>query len=120
MKLVVGAGHLDRTLENAEHLLAGFFENDLGRDYYSYSPITPLDCLYPEDLGITLIFNSRPTSEAARSLMISGPSIDLSLLPNKSLGETDNEERKLVAEVITKIASLPGIAASIATKTLHK
>jgi hypothetical protein len=120
MKLVLGGGHLDRTVEHAELLLAEFLENDLGRDYYSYFPITPSDCLYPEDLGITLIFNSRPTSEAARSLMLSGSGIDLSRLPNKLLEEADDSERAVVAQVITEIAGLPGIAASIATKILHK
>ena len=120
MNLIVGARHLDRTLDNAEQLLGEFLEKDLGRDYYSYSPITPPDCLYPEDLGITLILNSLAGSEAARSLMRSGSAINLSLLPNKSLEDTDEAERKLVAELITKVASLPGIAASVASKTVHK
>jgi len=117
MNLVVGARHLDRTLDNAERLLGEFLETDLGRDYYSYSPITPPDCLYPEDLGITLILNSLARSEAARSLMRSGSAIDLSVLPNKSLEDIDEAERKLVAELITKVANLPGIAASLASKT---
>jgi hypothetical protein len=46
--------------------------------------------------------------------MRSGSAIDLSLLPNKSLEDTDEAERKLFAELITKVSNLPGIAASVA------
>jgi len=46
--------------------------------------------------------------------------LDLSMLPDKPLGETADEERQLIAELIGEMTSWPGIGASVATKTLHK
>jgi len=46
--------------------------------------------------------------------------VRLSHLPEKRLEETNDAERQIVAELIAEVASLPGIKASLATKTLHK
>jgi hypothetical protein len=49
-----------------------------------------------------------------------GAAVDLRSLPDKSLEETIDEERQLVADVIGTMTSWPWVGASLATKTLHK
>jgi hypothetical protein len=117
--LTVGAGHLDRVIPNADDLLREY-RKDMGYDYLNYKPITPADKILPEDLAVTLLMNSQVGWRAFQSLQKYGHSIELANLPKKSLEDTSVEERKQIAALITKLAQFPGIAASVATKILHK
>jgi hypothetical protein len=117
--LTVGASHIDREIPNAGDLLRQY-RKDIGYDYLEYEPITPANKILPEDLAITLLMNSRVGWRAFHSIQRHVQTIDLTHLPVKPLEHTSAEERKLVAEIITKLAQLPGIAASVATKVLHK
>ena len=58
MNLLLGAGRLDRVLEDAERLLVGY-RNDDGLRYLDYRPATDPDRLLPEDLAVTILINSR-------------------------------------------------------------
>jgi hypothetical protein len=49
-----------------------------------------------------------------------GKAIDLAQLPKKPLENTSHDEREKVAALIAQVAQLPGFAASVATKVLHK
>lgn len=52
--------------------------------------------------------------------MVHGKTIDLAQLPDKSLENTSPEEIEKVAALIAQVAQLPGFAAQVATKDLHK
>lgn len=117
--LTVGVGHLDRVIPNADDLLREY-RKDMGYDYLDYKLITPADKILPEDLAVTLLMNSQVGWRAFQSLQKYGHSIELANLPKKSLEQTSIEERKQIAALITKLAQFPGIAASVATKILHK
>jgi uncharacterized protein DUF6308 len=73
-----------------------------------------------EDLAVTMLINSRVEARQAMGVFRNGATLDLSCLPETSLGETTDEERQLIAEVIGAMTMWPGIGASVATKTLHK
>lgn len=60
---------------------------------------------------------TRPRFEVAA---IGRASLELSGLPDKSLGATSESERVEVASLIGLMTSWPGVGASVATKTLHK
>ena len=119
IKLTVGAGHLDRVIPNADDLLRQY-RKDIGYDYLDYKPRSSADIILPEDLAVTLLMNSQVGWRAFQSLQKYGHSIELANLPKKSLEETSFEERKQIAALITRLAQFPGIAASVATKILHK
>jgi len=117
--LTMGARHIDRIIPNADDLLRQY-RNDTGFYYLDYQPITPADKVVPEDLAVTLLVNSQAGWRAFRSLEEYGKTIELAHLPKKPLEHTSPEERKQIAALIAKMAQLPGFAASIATKVLHK
>ena len=117
--LTVGAHHIERVIPNAETLLYEY-RTDPGYDYLDYEPITSPDELLPEDLAVTLLMNSRVGWRAFQSLQRHMREIDISYLSHKPLEHTSMHELEAAAEVITKLAHLPGIAASVATKILHK
>jgi hypothetical protein len=119
VQLIVGAGQLDRLIENANDLLQKY-RQDTGCYYLDHQPITPADAVVPEDLAVTLLVNSQVSWRAFRSLQLYGGSIDLKSLPLKPLEGTTLEERYIVGDIIAKMAGLPGFAASVATKVLHK
>lgn len=119
ISLTCGAGHIDRVIPNAESLLCEY-RKDTGYDYLDYELITPADNILPEDLAVTLLMNSRVGWRAFHSLQRHIQDIDLSRLPTTPLEHTSTDERKVVAETITRLAQLPGIATSVATKLLHK
>jgi hypothetical protein len=121
MKLIYGAGNIEREIDNAENLLREWSdkEKDWGQLYLEYRPVTPRDRLFVEDLAVTMLINSQVGAAAARSLCRDGASLELSSLPDKPLEATTADDRRVVATVIGN-ACWPGISASIATKTLHK
>ncbi|MEX2161070.1 MAG: DUF6308 family protein [Anaerolineales bacterium] len=119
MKLVLGARRNDRIIHNPDTLLIAY-RNDMGCDYLDYKQVTPKGKVFPEDLAVTLAVNSQAGWRAFRSLKESAVSINLAKLPDMPLEETSESERKEVAQFIAGIARLPGFAASLATKLLHK
>jgi hypothetical protein len=122
MKLVFGAGKLDRSVVDVEQLLQAWHQSeaDWGDLYLAYEPITPTDQLLVEDLAVTMLINSRVAGQAATSVCRNGSTLDLASLPDKALEQTTDDERQAVAEVIGMMTSWPWIGASLATKTLHK
>jgi len=119
ISLTVGAGHIERVVPDAGELLRQY-RNDTGYLYLDYQPITPPDKIVPEDLAVTLLVNSQVGLRAFRSLQVHGNTIDLTCLPEKPLEQTSLEERRQIAGLIAQMAQLPGFAASVATKVLHK
>jgi hypothetical protein len=119
MDLIYGAGQLNRRVQDAEDLLSRYL-TDIGLRYLEYRPITPWDSLVPEDLAVTILINSRVSWRAFESVQDHGPVLDLGVLPSKPLERTTEQERQVVAELIAQVASWPGLAASVATKVLHK
>jgi hypothetical protein len=117
--LTLGAGHIDRVIPDADILLQQY-RKDTGYDYLDYEPITPADKILPEDLSVTLLMNSRVGWRSFHNLQKHIQTIDLADLPAKPLEHTSADERKIVAGLIARLAQLPGIAASVATKVLHK
>lgn len=119
LTLTVGAGQIDRVVADADDLLRQY-RNDTGCYYLDYHPITSPDKIVPEDIAVTLLVNSQVGWRAFHSLMEYGHTLNLTLLPNKSLEQTSLEDREQITALISKIAQLPGFAASVATKILHK
>lgn len=119
MNLLLGAGHLDRVLEDAERLLIGY-RNDDGLRYLNYRPATDADRLLPEDLAVTILINSRVGAAAFKSAQDLSPALDLSRLPDVTLEESSARDRAAVAALVAQVAAWPGFAASVATKILHK
>jgi hypothetical protein len=117
--LTIGAEQLDRIIPNADKLLDQY-RDDTGWYYLEHQPFTPYDRVVIEDLAVTLLVNSQVGWRACMGLINHGSSIDLSQLPKKPLEDTSSEERMKTAEVIVKMAQIPGFAASVATKVLHK
>jgi hypothetical protein len=119
MNLLLGAGRLDRVLEDAERLLVGY-RNDDGLRYLDYRPATDPDRLLPEDLAVTILINSRVGAAAFKSTQDLSPALDLGRLPDVALEDSSPEDRATVAAVVAEVAGWPGFAASVATKILHK
>jgi hypothetical protein len=119
VRLVLGAGEMDRTIENADALLLQY-RRDTGCYYLDHQPITPQNRLVPEDLAVTLLVNSQVGWRAFRSIQLHGTTIDLNSLPTKPLEQTTPEERRQIKDIIVTMAGWPGFAASVATKVLHK
>lgn len=117
--LTIGAGQIDRIVSNADELLLRY-RKDTGCYYLDYQPLTPPGQVVPEDLAVTLLINSQAGWRAFLSLMEHGKAIDLAQLPKKPLENTSHDERKIVTALIAQVAQLPGFAASVATKVLHK
>ena len=117
--LVLGAGQIDRVVLNADDLLIQY-RKDIGSVYINYHPTTPPDILVPEDIAVTLLVNSQVGWRAFRSLQEHGASFDLTELPQKPLEQTTPDDRRHLAVFIARLAQLPGFAASVATKVLHK
>ncbi len=122
MELVYGAGKLDRRVPHVERLLREWRdkERDFGQLYLEHVPATPRDRLLVEDLAATMLVNSRVAARAATSVYRHGATVDLRLLPDKALEETNGEERQQIARVIGTMTGWPWVGASLATKTLHK
>ena len=119
VQLILGAGHLDRIIPDADELLRRY-RADTGCWYLDYESSISKTILTPEDLAVTLLLNSRVSGRAFVSLQKNGPTINLADLPQKPLERTTVEERREVATFIATIATWPGFAASVATKVLHK
>jgi hypothetical protein len=58
VELVVGGGKLDRRLENVEAFVDAYPTDD-GLRYLDYRPLTPPDCMVPEDLAVTILISPR-------------------------------------------------------------
>ncbi len=119
VRLVLGAGEIDRIIDNADDLLR-LYRRDTGCYYLDHHAATPPDRLLPEDLAVTLLINSQARWRAFRSLQLHSATIDLTSLPPIPLEQATPEERQQVAELIAAIARWPGFGASMATKVLHK
>lgn len=119
VRLTVGAGHLDRVLEDAEQLLVAYRTDD-GLRYLDFQPSTNPHRVMPEDLAVTILINSRVGAAAFKSVQDRAGELGLDRLPSVSLEETTPEERAQVADVIATMTSWRGFAASVATKILHK
>ena len=117
--LVVGAGHIDRRLSAADHLLAAYRTDD-GLRYLDWLPSTDPDRLTPEDLAVTILINSRVGPAAFKSAQDHGAELDLAKFPDMPLEETSADMRGQVARLIVHVARWDGFAASVATKVLHK
>jgi hypothetical protein len=119
LTLIVGAGQIDRIVADTEDLLRQY-RNDTGCYYLDYQPITSPNEIDPEDIAVTLLVNSQVGWRAFHSLMEYGHTLDLTQLPSKPLEQTSLENREQITTLISKMAQLPGFAASVATKVLHK
>lgn len=122
MELIFGAGKIDRRVTDVEGLLRDWREKerDFGQLYLEHEPATSPDRVVVEDLAVTMLINSRVDARQAMGVFRNGARLDLSVLPEKALGQTTDEERQVVAELIGAMTGWPGIGASVATKTLHK
>ena len=121
VSLTYGVRHLARTVEWAETLLTQFAAADDGRGALYYDmPLVMPDVVRPEDLGVTLLMNSRADGRAFQTLCREQSAIDLSQLPGVSLEETNPDQRRQVAGLVAQIAAWRGFGASLATKLLHK
>lgn len=122
MELIFGAGKLDRRVPDVERLLADWREKerDFGQLYLEHESATPRDRVLVEDLGVTMLINSRVDARQAMGVFRNGATLNLSRLPDKSLGETTDRERQVVADVVATMTTWPGVGASVATKLLHK
>jgi Family of unknown function (DUF6308) len=122
MELIYGAGRIDRRVRDVDALLRDWRdkESDFGQLYLEHEPVTPPNRVLVEDLAATMLINSRVAARAATSVYKNGASVNLGSLPDKTLEETTNSERELVANVIGTMTSWPWVGASLATKTLHK
>lgn len=65
--MVVGAGKVDRKLEEVEALVDAYRTDD-GLRYLEYQPLTPPDRMVPEDLAVTILINSTPPARSASTL----------------------------------------------------
>jgi hypothetical protein len=119
VRLTLGAGQIDRVIHDCDALLLKY-RDDSGYLYLNYKPITAADQIFPEDLAITLLMNSRIGVRAIQSLVQMGETISLDQLPDKPLENTTAAEREQVAALMRQLAQFPGFAASVATKLLHK
>lgn len=119
IQLVVGGGHLDHLVANADSKLLAF-RHDVGIHYYEYEPRTSPNELLVEDLGVTLLLNLRVDWRPAKTLACSMMTFDLRRLPDKPLEATTDDERGHLAQLIGQLANSPGFGASVATKLLHK
>lgn len=121
INMILGAGHPDRPLADADELLRGYrVTGDTGLEYMRYVPITPSDRLLPEDLAVTLLVNSRATYRAFQSLRDRGHEVDLCALPACALELASDDDLRRTSEAIASVAGWPGFGASTATKVLHK
>ena len=109
-----------RSVAGCEAKLRQFRSGYMGYSYVAYQPQTPVDTLLPEDLAVTLAFNSRATGKAFESLMEHSHELDLTAIPDKPLEDTTPEERAAVVRAIDQMTHWPGFRMSLATKTLHK
>ncbi len=117
--LIVGAGLLDRIIPNVE-LFQRLYREDTGYLYQGYQSITSPDRILPEDLAVTLLVNSQVGWKAFQSLHESGETIRFAHLPDKSLDQTTQEERKQVSAVIAKLANLPRFATFVPIRCCKK
>jgi hypothetical protein len=72
--LVVGAGKLDRTLQDAEALVDSYRTDDRLR-YLDYRPLTPPGRMVPEDLAVTILINSRIGGTAFKAVQDHGDEV---------------------------------------------
>jgi len=117
--LVVGAGKLDRTLQDVEALVDAYLTDD-GLRYLDYRPLTPSDRMVPEDLAVTILINSRVAGTAFKAVQDHGDEVRLNALPDCALEDANDGDRQAVCDVICTVIAWPGFAASVATKVLHK
>jgi len=115
LKLVLRGG--TTPINNPEEMLRRYTD-PIDMFYLEYKGVTDQDKLFPEDVAITLAFNSRASKKTVYSLR--DCSFDLSAIPDTQLEETTPQERSILANLVVEMANLPGIQASIATKILHK
>jgi hypothetical protein len=108
MRLIVGAGKINRVIEDAEKKLIKYRDDD-GIFYLNHQANTPHDRVVPEDMAITVhvnsVWNLAALKKCLRRIADNGPSIDLGCLPEKPLEQTSPEERVLLAELIEKMAN---------------
>jgi hypothetical protein len=119
MDLVVGAGKVDRTLQDVEALVDAYRTDD-GLRYLDYQPITPPGRMVPEDLAVTILINSRVAGTAFKAVRDHGDDVRLDALPGCALEDSDDGDRQAVCDVICSVIAWPSFAASVATKVLHK
>lgn len=92
-----------------------------GPTYFAYSPMTPSDTLLLEDLGLAVLLEGRPQSQAAMSLaLLDDDQRDLRAVPVTTLHLSTPDDRQAILRAIIQLVALPGFASSLATKVLHK
>ena len=122
MELIFGARALDRRVAEVELLLRDWRvkERDFGQLYLEHQSATSPDRIFVEDLAVTMLINSRVDARQAMGIVRNYGTLDLSVLPAKTLAETTDMERQRLAELIGAMTTWPGFGASVATKVLHK
>jgi hypothetical protein len=118
-RLILGAGRLNREIGTADELLVAYRTDD-GLRYLDYQPVSSPDVLVPDDLAVTILINSRVANTAFKSVQDHGSELKLASLPGTALEDASPGLRTEVAEIIAEMASWKGLAASVATKVLHK
>src|SRR5437879_5672359 len=119
--LTYGVERNPRTVDNAEGWLEKFATMDEGRgQLYYVLPIVRPEVIAPEDLGVTLLMNSRADGRAFRTVVQKSQTLNLTSLPDVPLETTTARDRQLVASLISIVAGWRGFGASLATKFLHK
>jgi hypothetical protein len=119
MDLIYGVGQLNRTVPDVKRLLCQYLKV-VGPRYLDYQPSTRADVLVPEDLAVTILVSSRVGWRAFASVQDHGRDLNLASLPARALEGTTTDERQTIAELVAHMASWDGLAASVATKVLHK
>src|SRR5438876_11465095 len=111
MELMLGAGRIDRRVVDVEGLLGDWREKekDFGQLYLEHESATSRDRVFVEDLAVTMLINSRVDARQAMGVFRNSPTLDLSALPDKALGETTDGERQSLAELIGVMTTWPGV-----------
>jgi hypothetical protein len=105
-------------IQDARTYCEDFQTDDDGRFYYDHKSKTSSDRVVVEDLGVTLLLNSRVGSRAAGSIRNADFIIDD--LPDVPLVDASSEQIDHLADKIVSLAMRDGFGASVATKLLHK
>jgi hypothetical protein len=113
-----------RLVRNAEALLDDYRKFGAGGlRYLDYKPHSGADDLFPEDLAVTLLVNSRAGRRAFTALEQHAGAARALLrdLPHDtSLENADDDTVELVVRAIHGLVMLDGFRAALATKVLHK
>lgn len=111
-------------IPNPDYLLIWYHEYvSRGPDYFRSHHRTTGDPDRIEfgDLAWAVLLEGRPSSRAAQSLLrfTATDAASLGGVPTLPLHEQSADQRRAVAEKVIELMGLPGLLASVATKTVH-